>query len=303
MSQPPIFIHSSTRTRGTLLAHAFENVDNAMVFFDPLSSALQDYESAKYSNSSNWISNHPENYEYFKNYFTIEKDKWYPYIPNPKNFVFRNSSNEYKQELFIYLDSLIHAAFLKDRIPVFKFETLEGHASFLREKFPNSINIGTIRDPEDQYLSWLEQLALGQGGNVEKACQLIEGDPDFFFEGRTIREKTNEYIFETYHNGLLTLRTELDFCIDLTIDSKQQILDKLKHSSMATDKHLEAFKQALVHISSGVELKTKLRRMINFQITTTRQRDELTRQRDELVNSKSWKITRPLRILSNLIKK
>jgi len=309
MNTAPIFIHSSTRTRGTLLAHAFESVQNAMVFFDPLSPYLNGYESARHVNSSNWHSNHPEDYEYFKSYFTIDKDKWHPYIPNPTNFVFRNSSNDYKQELFIYLDSLIRAAFEKGRIPVFKFETLEGHASFLSEKFPNSINIGTIRDPEEHYLSWQEQLALGLGGNFGVARKLIEGDPDFFSVGRTNSEKTNEWIFETYYNGLLTLRPELDFCIDLTLDSKQQILDKLEQCNKSTPKHLEAFKQALVHVSSGVELKTKLRRMINHQITTSQQRDELTQQRDELTqqisavnNSWSWRLTKPLRILGDVFK-
>ena len=317
MNLGPIFIHSSMRTGGTAFVNTFEQVEKALVFYDPLNPILQDYELAKSFSSSNWHSNHPENYEYFKNYFTIEKDEWYPFIPSPENFKFRNSSDEYKQELFIYLNSLIDAAIDQNRIPVFKFETLEGHVPFLREKFPNSINIGVIRNPKDQYLSWLEQLAFDNSFFFEKALSLIEGDPDFFLGGRTNIEKSNGYIFEIYYNALLSLRTELDFSIDLGVDSKQRILDKLKQSNVATNEHLDVFEQAFINLSSGIDAKTKFQKLLTKQIATIQQRDELTQQRDELTqqrdeltqqlstikSSRIWRLTKPWRLFGDVFKK
>ena len=151
MTTGPIFIYSSMRTGGTAFVHTFENIDNAIVFMDPLNDHLKN-ETAESVNSSMWNSNHPPEYFYFKNYFLFEKEKWFPYIPNAESFLFRNSSEAYKEKIFVYIKRLVDLAHEQNKIPIFKFETMVGHASFLRSKFPEAIHIGITREAKEKYL-------------------------------------------------------------------------------------------------------------------------------------------------------
>jgi hypothetical protein len=305
----PIFIYSSFRTGGTAFLHSFNSVNNAFTLLDPFHQALKDNRNADLENSSNWPSNHPPNYRYFENFFTLGRDNWYSTIPDSKMFVYRNSSESYKQEVSRHLKVLVNLVNEKNLIPVFKFETMKGHASFLRKEFPTAIHIGVVRDPKDQYSSWLEQLSLGNGWFFDKARELIANDKEFFVSGKNYDEKANESVFETYYNALFSLRSELDVCIDLTSESQPLIQDKFTEIKSISEKHLQAVKQALNGLPNRIDLKVKFQRLASRQIELTQQRDELTQQRDELTqqlsaikSSRIWRLTKPWRIFGDVFK-
>ena len=306
----PIFIYSSRRTGGTAFLHSFEEAKNTLVFMDPLNTNLQNYELAKSASSSDWNSNHPQNYKYFANYFSIGKSEWFPYIPKSDGFAFKNSSEAFKEELVIYLKRLVRAANKQNKIPIFKFEQLEGHVNLLRREFPDAIHVGIIRDQDDQYYSWLEQLSYENATFFNIARDLIVQDPDFFTPGIYYDEKSNESVFHTYFEGLLSLRSDLDICINLNTESKPEILEKLKSIKMVSEEHVEIFEHALGKLSNGIETKAKFYRLIKRQIILLQQRDELLQQRNELLQqrdaifrSKSWRFLRSIRNFLKIIKK
>ncbi len=318
------------RTGGTAFVHTFEKVNDALVFYDPFNSALKNDQNAELVNSSNWNSSHPPDYQYFKNYFDLGRDNWFLHIPNLENFVYRNSSEAYKEEIFVYIRRLVDLAHERNKIPVFKFETMEGHASFLRSKFPDSLHIGITRDRKEKYLSWLEQLALGNSFFFDKARELIAKDVEFFVIGKIYDEKSNESVFDTYYDAIVPLRAELDIFIDLKVDSKEVMLEKFKSINSISLEQIQVVKQALVNLSSGIDTTDKFEKALTNLIHVAQQRDELAQQRDELaqqrdelaqqrdelaqqrdeltrqceaiVNSRIWRASKPIRIFKEFMK-
>jgi hypothetical protein len=334
MMRPPIFLYTSWRTGGTALALALKK-DN-LLFYDPLNPSLLQFQSAKDISSDSWSSNHPSGFNYFEEYVAPFSDGKLDYFPDLKNYKFRNSSETFQNELVGYLSRLLEHADSNNKTAVFKFEQLEGHVDVLKRKFPQAIHIALIRDLNDQYNSWSEQLALGNSYFFDVALNLIDGDPEFFKEKRRIDKPSHEEIFDIYQTNLLTLRSEFDATLDIYKDSKEKFIDNLP-----SEYFKKLFKKAFLNLEFLENQPTsieKFARMRNraFELTQqrdeltqqrdelTQQRDELTQQRDELIqqrdeltqqrdeliqqrdallNSTAWRLTRPLRLFMKLLKR
>jgi hypothetical protein len=322
MNSPALFLHTSYRTGGTALIAAFKADQSNMVFYDPLNAALSTAESARNSNSDMWHSNHLRGFKYFEEYLPLFEQGTMNQLPNLSEFKFRNSSAEFKDQLVRYIRALAEFALLQGKLPVFKFEQLEGHVNLLRENFPEALHIGLVRNPNDQFQSWLEQLALGNSGFFDYALSLINRDAEFFRPNPGLSKSNPKDLFETFHSGLITLRSELDFTHNLYEESFQVLIGKIS-SNFYKDKFI-LVEEELMKMNSQPSLEMKFNRMMNYSIKLiqqrdeliqqrdeltqqrdelTQQRDELTQQRDELLNSTIWKLTKPLRGLINLVKK
>ena len=141
------------------MALAFKK-DN-LLFYDPLNLRFLDFQSAQDISSESWSSNHPSGFKYFEEYAPLFLEGKLDNFPDLKNYKFRNSSVTFRNDLVRYLSKLLEHADCNNKTAVFKFEQLEGHVEVLRREFPKAIHIALIRDANDQYNSWSEQLALG----------------------------------------------------------------------------------------------------------------------------------------------
>jgi hypothetical protein len=285
----PIFLHSSWRTGGTALLQAFSGLAGVTTYMDPLNKSLIDVNTAINGDSSGWDSNHPKNLKYFASYIELYKNGSLPNYPNMQEFRFRNSEESFKSDLFLYLSNLIGYASKKGETSIIKFEQMEGHVSWLREKFPSAIQIGVIRDGNDQYLSWLEQTALGNESFFDSAKELIQGDPDFFKQNSEISLFSKQDLFQTYYNGIKRVRHELDFCVDIYRESLQEINEKIAQLQFKTTTSHTILQRGFANLSEIDErpnFEFKFKRLVDRTVLLTQQRDELTQQRDELTQQR-----------------
>jgi hypothetical protein len=277
----PIFLYTSWRTGGTALAAAFKNLDSAMLFYDPLNPILESLDSSQEVNSSSWTSNHPSGFTYFEQYLPLFKNGKIAQFPNLTNFTFRNSSKHFQAELVTYIQSLVDLATSDGRVAVFKFEQLEGHVSILRSSFPESLHLGVARNPELQYESWLEQLALGNSHFFRSAQDLIEGDLEFFKPKFQMESPNPNEIFQTYLDGVKKLRKDLDFTLELEKDSFGELLKFVTNS-----KHRDILKSAFSQyekIESPPSAQFKFVRMQKRSLDLTSERDQVAADRDRIV--------------------
>jgi hypothetical protein len=316
----PIFLHTSWRTGGTALAAAVKSVDSLLLFYDPLNPTLENYEYSRDIISSGWDSNHPPRLSYFDSYLSLFEDGKLPGFPNLTNFVFRNSSKNFQNELLEYIHKLVNVAQDRGLTAIFKCEQLEGHVDLLRSGFPGSLHVGVTRDSKLQYQSWLEQLALGNSFFFESARKLIQGDSVFFEPLLDISMLTPLDVFEIYTRGIEKLRVDLDYVLELTKESFDGLL-----SSSFSQKHLDIFAMivsAYNSVESPPTVDFKFERILKRSLSLVAERDQiaeerdritqdLTQQRDQiaeerdritqdlkaLLNSTSWKVTKPIRYL------
>jgi hypothetical protein len=308
MKSPALFLYTSYRTGGTALLSAFNADPTNMIFFDPLNLGLLSRESASNVNSEDWYSNHPANFKYFENYLPLFELGTMSLLPSLSEFKFKNSSGKFKNQLVQYLGALTDFALSQEKLPVFKLEQLKGHVNLLRENFPEALHVGLVRNPNDQFQSWLEQLALGNTFFFDTALSFINRDTEFFKPKASLSKSNPKDIFETYYSSMVTLRSELDFTHNLYEESFQDLLGKI-HSNFYKDKFIFAGEE-LNKIEPRMPQEKKFIRMMDNSLELIQQRDQLIQQRDqliqqrdELLNSTIWKFTKPLRALINFVKR
>jgi hypothetical protein len=322
MRSPVVFLYTSYRTGGTAFLSAFNADPTNMVFFDPLNVGLLSLESARNFSSENWNSNHPANLHYFESYLPMFEQGTMNLLPDLSEFKFRNSSAKFKDQLVQYLRALSDFAHSQEKLPVFKLEQLKGHVGLLRKNFPEALHVGFVRNPNDQFKSWLEQFAYGNGSLFDTALNFINGDAEFFKPKQGLSNSNLKDLFDIYYSRLLTLRSELDFTHNLYEESFQDLIGKIA-SNFYKDKFILAVEE-FNKITPRITFEKKFDRMMNNSLKLTQQRDELTQQRDELtqqrdeltqqrdeltqqrdelLNSTIWKVTKPFRVLINFIKK
>ena len=301
MERPVLFLYTSYRTGGTAFASAFNTDPTSMLFIDPLNAALSDLESARAASSNDWHSNHPANLKYFENYLPLFEQRAMDSFPNLSEFRYRNSSAEFKNQLVQYLGDLSNAALIQGKLPVFKLEQLKGHVNLLRKNFPEALHIGLIRNPNDQFRSWLEQSALGNNFFFENALSLINQDTDFFKPSPGLSKANPKDVFETFYSRLVTLRSELDFTHNLFEESSGDLLGKVT-SKYYKDK-FTFLDKALNTADQQISFEKKFNRMMDNSLSLIKERDGLIKERDGLLNSTIWKFTKPLRGLINFVKR
>lgn len=226
MTTSALFIHSSFRTGGTAFAAALKANPTNLLFYDPLNAALSSAETAQNFKSDIWISNHPTNFTYFEHYLPLFEQGKMDQFPDLFKFKFRNSSIQFKAQLTQYLRMLSEFAYKQGKFPVFKVEQLKGHVNLLRENFPEALHVGLVRNPNDQFQSWIEQLALGNSFFFDNALSLINADPEFFEPMPGLSKSNPRDIFENFHSRLITLRSELDFTHNIYEESFEDLFKK-----------------------------------------------------------------------------
>jgi hypothetical protein len=290
----PIFIYSGWRTGGTAFASCLQANTSNILFYNPLSDALENIEHALNSKSNSWHSNHPPGIKYFTEYLPLFSSGKMELYPEPSDFKFRNSSDAYRTQLVKYLRELIDHAKDLDKTPIFKFEQLDGHVNFLRTHFSSALHLGLRRNPKDQFDSWLEQLALGNAWFFENALNLINSDPDFFKKDSSIKISEYDKIFTLYYSGLTSVQLDLDFTLNLYEDNFDEFVDKLEGDDLK-EIFMLAFRD-LKDLESRPTFEEKFIRM--------RQRSlNLMKENDEIINSTIWRATRPIRTLIRVLKK
>ena len=301
MRRPVLFLYSSYRTGGTALISGLNADPTNMIFYDPLNANLSSLKSARDSNSDGWNSNHTAGFNYFENYLPLFEHGTMNLFPDLSEFRFRNSSAEFKGHLIQYLGALIDVSLTQGKLPVFKFEQLKGHVNLLRENFPEALHVGLIRNPNDQFQSWLEQSALGNNFFFDNALSLINQDTDFFKPSPGLSKATPKEVFETFHSRLVTLRSELDFTHNLFEESFGELLGKVT-SNFYKDKF--TFLGKVFHtVDEQISFEKKFIRMMDNSLNLIKERDGLIKERDGLQNSTIWKFTKPLRGLINFVKR
>ena len=329
MDRPPIFLYTSWRTGGTALAGALKADEKIMLFYDPLNPGLMNFEYAKTVSSDTWNSNHPSGFKYFDEYLPLYVDGKLEHYPDLNEYKFRNSSQEFQDQLLSYLDSLVSVAIQNDKTPVFKFEQLEGHLEVIKRHFPSAIHLGLLRNRQAQFGSWLEQLALGSSGFFDSARKLVLDDPDYFTNGVILDNPTDREVFEVYHSKLLQISSKFDLTFNLYEDNQVEFLTKIASNSFKqifsvaferldklrkpptfekkfirmTARSLELTQQRDELTQQRDELTQQRDELIQQRDELIQQRDELIQQRDELINSTIWRATKLLRDSINFLKK
>jgi hypothetical protein len=166
--------------------------------------------------------------------------------------------------------------------------------NLLRENFPEALHVGLIRNPNDQFKSWLEQFALGNTAFFDIALNFINQDIEFFKTKLDPLKAKPQEIFEVYYSQLITLRPELDVIHNIYEESFDDLVKKLP-SGFHRAKFI-SIAEKYNNIPPRISIDQKLVRMMDRSI-------ELTQQRDELINSTIWKISQPLRFLINAFKR
>jgi len=308
MDQAPIFLYTSWRTGGSALAMALKADDNVMLFYDPLNRGLLNFEFVKTTSSDSWISNHPSGFKYFEEYLPLFVDGRIENFPNLSEYKFRNSSQSFQDQLLRYLDGLIVVANEKNRIPVFKFEQLEGHLDLLKTHFPSAIHLGLVRSRQAQLDSWLEQLALGSSGFFDTARELIVGDPDFFTNSKILDNPSDQTVFDIYHSKLLLLNSKFNLTLNLYEDDREEFLAKsismpFQAIFSSAFRQLDILEKPPTIEKKFIRMTTRAIELTQHRDELTQQHDELTQQHDEILNSTIWKVTKLLRVLINFVKK
>ena len=271
-----------------------------MVFYDPLNRSLVDFESARDFKSDNWPSNHQKGFNYFEEYLPLFNNGIMELFPDLTDFKFKNSPPGFKVQLVDYIRGLIDFADKEGKNAIFKVEQLQGHVNVLREFFPSSLHIGLVRNSEDQFASWTEQQALGNNSFFQMAFDLILGDPDFFKPDTKLSIKDTREIYENFHSGENSLRSDMDLLLDLYEDEVENLLkSKLPlHFQELFATTVNEFRK----VDSRPTFEKKFIRVRDYSIELIQQRDELIQQRDTLLNSTIWRLAKPLRDLINFLK-
>lgn len=210
----PIFLHAGFRTGGTALAFAFRESRDVMMFYDPLSPALE-LKSLNFG-PSDWASNHPLIGNYFEEYVGI-LDDYLRIVPSIYKVRFDYEGRKSNRTFISMIDFLIATAEKKNCQAVFKFETSEGRILALKNEYPTSLHIGLVRDLKQQERSWMQMAERGEYGFYHAAWKLIALNPEIFGTKAKTTFLSSKRIWSYFTYYEEQRRSLLKFC-DLIID-------------------------------------------------------------------------------------
>jgi len=162
MSSHPIFIHSLFRTGSTYLWNKFRQNDKYDCYYEPLNQFLSEISKEKpyiwgYDSHATDKAGHPR---ITKNHLA-EYEKLLQ--PNQKGIPFFKKAfsfddycnNSPNPDLKKYIDHLIHAADEEGKRPVLQFNRTAFRIKWFKTYFPGSTNIYLVRNPRDQWQSYI----------------------------------------------------------------------------------------------------------------------------------------------------
>lgn len=162
MSRNPIFIHSLFRTGSTYAWSKFRQHEKYRCYYEPFNQFLAEINPGKpyiwaYDNDSTDKVRHPR----------ITKDHLFEYRqlfqPNQKGVPFFKKSfgfddycnNSSNPDLKKYIDNLINVAAEEGKTPVLQFNRTAFRIKWFKKYFPGSTNIYLVRNPRDQWQSYI----------------------------------------------------------------------------------------------------------------------------------------------------
>ena len=197
-------------------------------------------------------------------------------------------------ELLSYLEMLIESSQRKHKVPILKFEQLEGSANWLRTNFPSAVHVGLQRDDEYQLLSWLNQAAAGNYHFFESAFEIIKKNQSYFGISPNSPLKFKRdfesllSIFTLFKNQInIVFESEMDFLLRVAPESGEDVQDQLKLCMKYDPEQLEIWRECLVALSKQ---RTNLPTNANRQIIYHREFFERMAERDQVIVERDAKI-------------
>lgn len=158
----PIFIHSGWRSCGTYFWKKFREISEYKAYYEPFHEdhLYLDLKMAKNRFNKKALKElkHPEDINEF--YYSEYNMKNGMKIPKFKeNLIFKDmdADNNLDKDYSImkdYIQYLLDLSYKENKVPVMKFSRSFFRIKWLKNNF-NSLNIGIIRDPKDQWHSYM----------------------------------------------------------------------------------------------------------------------------------------------------
>lgn len=253
----PIFLFSNWRTGGTALAFSFRAVSAFYVYTEPFNPTLRASDLARKANTSDWRSKHPPNQSYFKEYEPLFQLKEFNF-PEVETIPYVLGPSDDQTDVKNYLSVLISFAQNKGLTPVFKFEMMEGAATWIAQTFPTGLRVGLSRDRTTQLISWMEQASFGNHLFFRKAHELIERNLGYF-DVDTIQSFVEGdidlyfTIFDLFKNRLDEVhRRHMHFCLDISPESRHGIPSHLELISEHDPDRLALWEEVLTHLRASL---------------------------------------------------
>ena len=285
-SLAPIFLFSNWRTGGTALAFSFRKLAECYVYTEPFNPTLRDPSVALNARTSSWKSKHPPNEYYFKEYEPLLMNPSSGFkLPEVESLPYVLGVTDEHEELKRYLSLLISYAHSLNKVPVFKFEQLEGSAGWVKANFPDSVCVGISRDRKHQYISWLEQSTFGNGSLFfGLACAIINKNLSFFecgpisicgqYDVQAFRK-----IFDVFKKRVVEQHEKImDFCIDISPETLETVDQQLERVALSDSNRLHLWRDSLQNV------RDTCKKIDSTQLTIERLEGHLTTlaERDEL---------------------
>lgn len=224
----PIFLFTNWRTGGTALAFTFRKLEQCYVYTEPLNPTLRTPQIALDANTSSWNSKHPANEHYFTEYEPLfNNPDWDDIFPNVEELPYVIPADAPQEPLKKYLLRLISYAQNAGKIPIFKFEQMEGGAEWIKHNFPDATLVGLTRAPENKYISWLEQATYGNPSIFYRTLHIINKNIEYFDTGNIYAlgdydTRSFQIIFSIFDKKIREVHSAtMDFCINIAPESQE----------------------------------------------------------------------------------
>lgn len=321
-----IFLHAGFRSGGTALAFSFRQFEDFKLYYDPFNlniESMNQYLDREYFLTTNWQSNHPGPSRYFLEYRDLldSKPDLFTKI-NIQNLRYDYWGENYSSEALNYLNQIIEFCGKNNQNPVFKFETFAGRIPLLKKHIENAIQIGIIRNFDEQLFSFLEQITYNNTFFFDEIIHLMQTNIEFFKIEKEALEFSPDiehlkYLFAAFETGRRKLLVQTDYILDTTDEkSLKETLSNIPDEVFSEKVKLDILKNLTKDATRQNILIEKNKKLIedNLRILENLNQAEKTLQNFErelksktmqletFQNSRIWRYTAFLRIIKNIFK-
>lgn len=321
-----IFLHAGFRSGGTALAFSFRQLEDFKLYYDPFNlniEAMNQYLDRKYFLTTNWQSNHPGQSRYFLEYRDLIDSK--PDLLtkiNIPNLRYDYWGENYAPEAIDYLNQIIDFCGKINQNPVFKFETLTGRIPLLKQHFENAIQIGIVRNFDEQLFSFLEQMVYNNTFFFDEIICLMQTNIEFFkIEQEALEFRPDiehrKYLFAAFETGRRKLLVQADYILETTdeksfkeslsnipdeVFSEKDKLDILKYLTEDATRQKILIEKNKKLIKNNLRIVENLRQAEKTLQNFERELKSKAMQLEAFQNSRIWRYTAPLRKIKNIFK-
>jgi hypothetical protein len=163
-----IFLHSMFRAGSTYMFNKFRLNKDFYTYYEPLHHDLERLKKEsldiwKYDKKATKVMNHPSldkpHFYEFKTAFNNSSDNLPFYDTSFAYLEFFKVSKDI--ELKKYIDNMIYTA-PENKKTLFQFNRTSGRIEWFKKNYPNSVNIFLLRNPRDQFESYIQRGEIGK---------------------------------------------------------------------------------------------------------------------------------------------